>query len=591
MTRLFGRTSAAPPPRDATLARYEEGPVIGEGGMSVLRSARQRELGREIAVKRLRPELRGQAALRERLLNEARLTGALEHPNILPIHDVGVDADGEPFVVLRRIDGQAWSSLMADRDAVAHLFGQRDLLEWNLRVLMQVCNAAHYAHSRGVIHLDIKPDNVMLGAFGEVYLLDWGIAVELDPDAAPADERSTQPIGTPAYMAPEMVHGLAGGLSPQTDVYLLGATLYEILAGRAPHCGGTITEALAQIVVAEPPVPTGAPAELLAIVERAMRRAPGERHADAEQLRLAIQSFLEHRDSQRLSDDAAIRLEQLRQVLASPGAERERIYALLGVCRFGFKGALSTWPDNATARRGLRDALSQVAQFELERGQPHAAAALVAECQDIDDALRSRIDAALASSLDRDARLTAIARDSDRALGRGARLRLASALALAWVLGPLGLVFLAPIEVRESHAFMFTASSLLVVFLAGVGLAARGALRQTALNRHVFGAFVLLAVGQLALVAGSALGALSPVTTITQGFFLWFAVATMLTITADRRLVPTAAACLVAYLAVSARPDARDVLISAVGAAFWLNSALIWRFPDWLAAAEGLHDA
>jgi len=207
--------------------------TLGEGGMGVVHLATQRTLGRQVAVKTLRKGAGDeQAALR--IVREAWITGALEHPNVVPVHDVGVDASGAPVIVMKRIEGRPWSHYLRDAAAVAKRFAAADLVEWNLRTLANVCNAMHFAHARGILHRDLKPDNVMIGEFGEVYVLDWGIAVSLADDGTgrfPLASQATDIAGTPHYMAPEMLLGDPTMLSPRTDVYLLGAMLYEIFTG------------------------------------------------------------------------------------------------------------------------------------------------------------------------------------------------------------------------------------------------------------------------------------------------------------------------------------------------------------------------
>ena len=201
------------------------GDVLGEGGMGVVRSAEQVALGRIVAVKTLKPGRRDPASALD-LLREAWVTGAIEHPNVVPVHYLDVEADGSPLLVLKRIEGVEWSALLGDAAEVERRFGATDLLAWNLGILMQVLNAVRFAHHRGVIHRDLKPANVMIGDFGEVYLLDWGIAVSLRDDGTGRfllASKATEIAGTPCYMAPEMLGRESGPpLSERTDVYLAG---------------------------------------------------------------------------------------------------------------------------------------------------------------------------------------------------------------------------------------------------------------------------------------------------------------------------------------------------------------------------------
>ena len=146
----------------------------------MVRSATQRSLGRTVAIKTTLPD--ASPAQAELMLQEAWVTGFLEHPGVVPVHDILRGADG-PVVVMRRIRGATWEALRVDEDW-ARAQGARDLLEQNLRIFVRVCEIVEFAHAKGVMHRDIKPANVMLGSFGEVYLLDWGLALALSDEAA-----------------------------------------------------------------------------------------------------------------------------------------------------------------------------------------------------------------------------------------------------------------------------------------------------------------------------------------------------------------------------------------------------------------------
>ena len=195
---------------------------FGVGGMAVVYLADQEIPPRQVAVKRLRTNTEKRA---EQLFAEALLTGSLEHPNIIPVHSIRIDPVRGPEVVLRRVDGiSLFDAYQKDGQSEA---GLRLLLP----KLIQVCNALEYAHARGVIHRDIKPENIMLGHYGEVYLLDWGIA--LDTTKPPPEDYV--PVGTPHYLAPEMLSGNPDEVDARTDVYLMGATLHFLLVGDARH--------------------------------------------------------------------------------------------------------------------------------------------------------------------------------------------------------------------------------------------------------------------------------------------------------------------------------------------------------------------
>ncbi|MBL8848244.1 MAG: serine/threonine protein kinase, partial [Planctomycetaceae bacterium] len=213
---------------------YELLNIIGEGGVGVVYAARQNSIDRMVAVKMLKPQAADSESPHDKFLSEAVVTGELEHPNIVPIYDLGSTTDGTLFYSMKRVQGTPWDRAMA-----------RKSLAENLEILMKVCDAVAFAHSRGVIHRDLKPENVMLGGFGEVLVMDWGIALIAPVDGQSRNIRQSATMGgTPAYMAPEMVTGPLERVSPASDVYLLGALLYEIVTGLAPHNGATIMDCL-----------------------------------------------------------------------------------------------------------------------------------------------------------------------------------------------------------------------------------------------------------------------------------------------------------------------------------------------------------
>ena len=298
------------------------GTLIGEGGMGLVRSAHQVALGRDVAVKSLRHgEQRGEATLA--LLREAWVTGDLEHPNIVPVHALGRAPDGAPMLVMKRIVGKPWSEFIAN----AHLLpaeAKPDPLRWHLGVLQSVCNAVAFAHSKRVLHRDLKPDNIMIGSFGEVYVLDWGLAVALpggDPRLPTAQEiRSI--AGTPHFMAPEMVEVRSDRIDERTDVYLLGAILHILLTGQPRHRGRTPLEVLAAAwrspsVAFSPAVPE----ELAAICNRATAAEPSERFANVQDLRDAVAAYLQHRHSLEISREAKVHLQRLRALLDASAAD------------------------------------------------------------------------------------------------------------------------------------------------------------------------------------------------------------------------------------------------------------------------------
>ncbi|MBN8613161.1 MAG: serine/threonine protein kinase, partial [Deltaproteobacteria bacterium] len=355
----------------------ELGAVLGEGGMGVVHEARQRSLDRDVAVKRVR-DLASLDDGARRLLREARVTGGLEHPNVVPIHLLGRDATGQPLIVMKRVEGRAWSELLAGRTREARL--GEDELRRHLSIVVAVARAAHFAHTRGVLHRDIKPDNVMVGSFGEVYLVDWGLAVGLDRSVAgiPLASSVRRIEGTPVYMAPEMACADGAQLDARTDVYLLGASLHEIVTGDPPHLAPTVGAAVTHAFVSDVPADAvGVPRQLWQIVQRAMARDRAARFATAADLADAIESYLVRRGSHLLAEVASERAAKLERARSASEPALEAVRAAFHEARFAFEQSLAHWPENAAAREGLRAAITTMIELELRAGAPEVALALL----------------------------------------------------------------------------------------------------------------------------------------------------------------------------------------------------------------------
>jgi serine/threonine protein kinase len=268
---------------------FDLGHALAHGGMGIVRVARQRALHRDVVIKSVRPKLACDAATRM-LMQEAYVLARLDHPNILPIYDLRYE-NCEMHVVLKKVDGKEWGALMHQPETLREQLGVEDALAWNLEILMTVCKAIHYAHSRGVIHRDLKPENVMVGQFGEVYVIDWGLAVCLEDDGTdrfPLARDATQLAGTPQYMAPEMLGEGKHPITERTDVYLLGSILYEILAGHAPHVGRDMDVIRDQVLRSRPELPPSCSSELERICRVAMDPDPDARFESVEALRRAL---------------------------------------------------------------------------------------------------------------------------------------------------------------------------------------------------------------------------------------------------------------------------------------------------------------
>lgn len=270
---------------------------LARGGLGRVSHARDRRLGRDVAIKELLHEQRGHA----RFLREALITSRLQHPAIVPVYEAGYWPDGAPFYAMKLVSG----ATLGERVRGAGSMEERLAYLSNV---VAVANAVAYAHSRRIIHRDLKPENIILGPFGETMVVDWGLAKELDAaetERGPVEElrpdidhltRAGAILGTPMYMAPEQAESAT--VDERADIYALGAIVYFVIAGRAPYEDGATPGDVVAKVRAEAPVPLAerapeAPPELLAIVERAMARDPAERYLSAKHLAEDLQRFLD----------------------------------------------------------------------------------------------------------------------------------------------------------------------------------------------------------------------------------------------------------------------------------------------------------
>jgi formylglycine-generating enzyme required for sulfatase activity len=313
--------------RGPSSSRYRLKGEVAQGGMGVILRVWDEDLRRHLAMKVMLDEQEGAASRLSRFLEEAQVTGQLDHPGIVPVHELGIDARGRVFFTMKLVKGKTLEHVL---EAVRH--GDDG---WSvtraLSVVLRVCEAMAFAHEKGVIHRDLKPANIMVGRFGETYVMDWGLArvlgkkdtkdIRPQPNESVSAVRSSRrdsgqatpdsslltmdgdQVGTPAYMPPEQARGDLERLGPHSDVYAVGAILYHLLSGQVPYVEpdthATPWAILAQ-VLAGPPKPLhtltkDVPAELLAICERAMERDPKQRYASMTDLASDLRAYLEHR--------------------------------------------------------------------------------------------------------------------------------------------------------------------------------------------------------------------------------------------------------------------------------------------------------
>lgn len=353
-------------------AQYQFLDILGRGGMGEVYKAIQLNLAREVAIKKIRPE-KITPGLLAAFHIEARVTARLDHPNIVPIYDLGQDEDGAALLVMKVVRGESWKRLLSPLSDEQKALAKDYDLEKHLGVLISVCHGLAFAHSRGILHCDLKPENIMVGAFGEVLIMDWGVAVDISDPAdfpenqAPSNHKSNirAARGTPVYMPPELIMGKGKDLDQRTDVYLLGAMLFEILEGSAPHAHDSLGEVLMKALKSSLVFQSDAPDELKSICKKAMGRKRRDRYASVVEFQEAITDFLEHRQSLQISEAAQGALDRSG---SHDSSGIHSIYGDLSEAVAGFKQARLLWSGNPEAIEGERRARLQFARVAIETG-------------------------------------------------------------------------------------------------------------------------------------------------------------------------------------------------------------------------------
>ncbi|MCA9051550.1 MAG: protein kinase, partial [Planctomycetaceae bacterium] len=340
---------------DDSTAEYEIVRELGSGNMGVVYLARQTSLNRDLAVKTLKPDSPNAEQSQAMFVSEAVVTANLVHPNIVPIHDLGRTADGKLFYSMKQVRGTAWNASLCDKSP-----------EENLDILLKVCDAVAYAHSRGVINRDLKPENVIVGSFGEVIVLDWGLAMTTS-DFARRDSVVVDfhgPAGTPVYMAPELADEQIDGVGPHSDIYLLGAILYEVLEGFPPHLLRKTWEeedpskqlqiVINAVINNEIESRVRHRGELMQIALKAMSTRPEDRFSTVEEFQEAIREY-------RITGRAEELMQQVELKRTTSYHDYQTAVAL-------YEEALRKWPNNRRAVNGDRRARQLYAELALQKG-------------------------------------------------------------------------------------------------------------------------------------------------------------------------------------------------------------------------------
>ncbi len=354
-------------------ARYEFREELGRGGMGRIVRAEDRQLQREIALKTVLPDTELSQPER-RLIAEARLTGQLEHPSIIPVYELGQLAGGEPYYTMRVVTERSLETILnemrrgePDTPSLLHL----------VQIIRQVCLAIQYAHERGIIHRDLKPENILVGHYGEVFVIDWGIAkvfTDVSDAPSPTLESEDQPgelVGTPQYMSPEQAQGDHDRIDERTDVYALGTLLYEIMTLKPVFDSPTVLGLIVAISGKEPEPPSkrapdrDIPGPLEEICLRALSKEPEDRYPSAQALAEELELFMEGvKEREKKYVDARRLIEEARGAKKSYDEAKARLVEATAR-RDELRMTIPSWADEGE-RAAIWDAEDRVEELEIE---------------------------------------------------------------------------------------------------------------------------------------------------------------------------------------------------------------------------------
>ena len=290
--------------------KYIDFAPLGQGGAAVLQTCRDKHLGRTVVMKVLHKQLAKNEHMRARFLREARVTAQLQHPNTVPVYEIGFNIQGQLFFTMKKVDGETLREILEQQVGGDTTSIETYNLDRMLGILIQICNALAYAHAHRVVHRDVKPENVIIGTFGEVMLLDWGVAKVWAKDGSmdnDEDQQATiayqeltdvgQRPGTPLYMSPEQVRGGGSEIDARTDIYSIGVVLYEILTLKEPLRGARIQETF-EMIIKEDPIPPvertpnrKIPRPLADIAMKALKKSPKDRYQTMPEMIEALRDF------------------------------------------------------------------------------------------------------------------------------------------------------------------------------------------------------------------------------------------------------------------------------------------------------------
>jgi hypothetical protein len=480
---------------------------------------------------------------------------------------------------MKRLRGSNWAERL---DVTA---GDPAQLDAELEVLVQVANAVEYAHQHRVLHRDIKPDNVFLGALGEVVVVDWGLALDLGGakiGGLPRASRVRAIAGTLQYMAPEMAAGRGEALGVHTDVYLLGATLHHVLTGDPPHTieDDNVQRLLFRVFTSPPPaLPSWVPEELADICRKATATDPANRFPSALAFRDAIVAFRAHRASNLVTLEAGRRLDAACDRAEGASWEDEEAGRLLAQARFGFEQALADWPGNAKAADGRHRALIASALRELELKRPANAAALLDDLDEVPEALEEKL-AALRAEVDAERThiesLETAAQESDLGQAATYRRRFGLGFGVAMFLACVGCEWIDSVGAAVvDHVRFVVATGAVALAFATPALLMYRRIYPNAANRRLAMTLGFMLLAQVAVFLGMYAVDVPVRPALAISLVQLAGSIAIKTFLLDRRVFWTAGVVLLAAAAAALWPSAAFALVGVAYATYFVAGALL----------------
>lgn len=535
---------------------------IGDGETTEVHLGTQRSMRRKVAVRKVHQH-HGTAAAPGHVLSEAWMLGAFEHANILPVYAVTKDADGLPLVMMKAIETEPWTAVLETPEHPLGCPRNADPLAFNVQRMILVCSALEHAHHRGCIHRDVKPDNVLIGRDGSVYLHGWDLAVALEVDPMgrfPLAADQTQIAGTPAYMAPEMATRNAAELGPTTDVYLVGASLHEVVTGLPRHIGENVFDAFYSAVASVPfDYEPDVPAELALLLNKAMATRPRDRFQTMVELRHALEAFLRHRPSERLTRQALQAHEQFSRAVESK-VDDFVVRELFASTFTAYGSARHFWSRNPVVNENLELVIREMIGYEIEHGAADRAHDLLLRLKTPAPDLEERINHSTEFPTIPRARLPAptvapvpkVVAESpgsrrDRVTLMGGAVAIWSAFGFAFAV----METFADIVITRLQLAIVASVAWLV--LGGFVALRRRSLFHGVVAGPILGPFAVIAAGSVALQLSGA--AQTPHQLVASHLLLFFVAMAMLNVWLDWRLVLSSAVYFVAYVLAAHSPQ------------------------------------